>query len=316
MIPFFDFHCDSLTKGGAKGLIDNEKMHWSLPRFRQAGGKLQVHAIFTPPEYKEGDATLFGMKYASEWKSFLEDSGTSAVQIKNDLCKEGPLSLLSLEDASPLSGNLETLDIFFELGVRLITLVWSCDNEVGRGVINGKGPAITKFGKDLIKKMNEKNIIIDVSHASDDLFWETVKISNKPIVASHSNSRKLRNHPRNLTDEQIKEIQNHNGIIGLVYVPNFVGNPPPGTKDEWNFELKNGMEKLAKHAAHIAEVSSCDNIVLGSDFDGTSFPVVEEVSKTQTLIPFLEKAGFNTDEIEKIFYKNAKRFLENNLPEN
>tara|TARA_B100000029_G_scaffold506268_1_gene588719 strand:+ start:7180 stop:8130 length:951 start_codon:yes stop_codon:yes gene_type:complete len=316
MIPFFDFHCDSLTKGGAKELLTGEKMHWSLPRFKKAGGKLQVHAIFTPPEYKKGDATLFGMKYASEWKYFLEDSEVSAVKTVDDVSKQGPLSLLSLEDASPLSGNLETLDIFFDLGIRLITLVWSCDNEVGRGVINGKGPPITKFGRNLIKKMNEKDIIIDVSHASDDLFWETVNLSSKPIVASHSNSRKLRNHPRNLTDEQIKEIQQHNGIIGLVYVPNFVGAPPPGTKDEWNFELKNGMDLLAQHAAHIAEISSCENIVLGSDFDGTSFPVVEEVSKTQNLISSLEKVGFNNEEIEKIFYKNAENFLMNNLPKN
>ncbi|MBT02243.1 hypothetical protein CL643_03965 [bacterium] len=313
-IPFFDFHCDSLTKGGYKKLIKNDTMHWSLPRFIQGGGQLQVHAIFTPPEYKKGDATMFAMKYASEWQKFLEETNTTGVRSKEDLDEKGPFSILSLEDASPLAGNIEALDMFFDLGVRLITLVWSCDNEVGRGVIHGQGPAITKFGKNLIRKMNEKNVIVDLSHASDELFWEAVKTSSKPVVASHSNSRKFRNHPRNLTDDQIKEISNCDGIIGLVYVPNFVGEPPKGTQDEWDFELKGGAEMLAKHAAHIAEISKVETVVLGSDFDGTNSPVIAEVSKTQIMAEELKKVGFSDNDIEKIFYKNAKKFLLKNLP--
>ncbi len=168
--------------------------------------------------------------------------------------------------------------------------------------------------KNLIRKMNEKNVIVDLSHASDELFWEAVKTSSKPVVASHSNSRKFRNHPRNLTDDQIKEISNCDGIIGLVYVPNFVGEPPKGTQDEWDFELKGGAEMLAKHAAHIAEISKVETVVLGRDFDGTNSPVIAEVSKTQIMAEELKKVGFSDNDIEKIFYKNAKKFLLKNLP--
>ena len=97
-------------------------------------------------------------------------------------------------------------------------------------------------------------------------------------------------------------------------MPNFVGDPPKGTADEWDFELKNGAEILAKHAAHIAEISKVETVVLGSDFDGTNSPVVEEVSKTQIMAEELKKVGFSDSDIEKIFYKNAKKFLLKNLP--
>ncbi|MBC8515041.1 membrane dipeptidase [bacterium] len=313
MIPVFDLHCDTLTKGGAEGLSGDPNLQWDLPRFKQGGGQLQVHAIFTPPKLRMGDATLFAISHIGEWERYLRENEVGAVRSQADLEGEGSLSLLALEDGAPLGGELSMLDFFFELGVRLITLVWSCDNEVGRGV-TGTGPALTPFGKNLLTKMENLGVAVDLSHASEGLFWDVLERATKPPLASHSNARALRDHPRNLTDSQLIALGKKGGLVGLTFVPAFIGCPP-SKEVEWEFALEEGASQLANHARHIADLAGVEILALGSDFDGTTNPVVGDASGYQeVLLPALDGVGFSRVEVEGIFHANAHRYLSTVLP--
>ena len=156
---------------------------------------------------------------------------------------------------------------------------------------------------------------VDLSHASEGLFWEVMKQASKPPLASHSNARALRDHPRNLTDPQIEALGEAGGVIGLTFVPAFVGDPPPGESDR-RFMLENGADRLAAHARHIADLAGPQILAVGSDFDGTSHPVVPDASGFQeVLLPAFEGAGFSPAEVEGIFHLNAGRYLSSVLPE-
>ena len=109
--------------------------------------------------------------------------------------------LLSIENGSAIEDNLENIDYFYNNGVRLMSITWNEDNLLGCGALTNNDTGLTSLGKEYVKKLNEKNIIIDTSHASPKTFWDTIKISNKPIVATHSCSFSICNHSRNLTDD-------------------------------------------------------------------------------------------------------------------
>lgn len=312
MIPAWDLHCDSLTKAGERGLGANPALQWDLERFMAGGGELQVHAIFTPPEKRGGDATLFALEHAQGWERFLREEGVTGVRAKADLGAPGPKSLLSLEDAAPLAGEMGLVEVFFAAGVRLVTLVWSCDNEVGRGV-TGEGPVLTPFGEGLIAALEERSVAVDLSHASAELFAAAMGVVGKPPICTHSNCRALRDHPRNLTDDQIKTLAGAGGLMGLAYVPNFVADPPPGGP-EWEFLLPDGARLLASHARHAADLVGAKHLALGGDLDGTTNPVIAHAGLMQEMAAALEGAGFASDEVVGIMGGNAQRYLEQSLP--
>ncbi|MCH7493998.1 membrane dipeptidase [bacterium] len=312
MIPAWDLHCDSLTKAGERGLGTNPALQWDLERFMAGGGELQVHAIFTPPEMRGGDATLHALGHAQGWERFLREEGVAGVRSKADLATPGPKSLLSLEDAAPLAGELGLVDLFFAAGVRLVTLVWSCDNKVGRGV-TGEGPVLTPFGEELIAALEERGVAVDLSHASEEMFTAALAVCDRPPICTHSNCRALRDHPRNLTDDQIRRLAAAGGLMGLAYVPNFVASPPAG-EPEWEFALLAGAARLAEHARHAANLVGAQRLALGGDLDGTTNPVIAHAGLMQEMAIALEGVGFSTDEVALVMHGNAKRYLQGSLP--
>lgn len=176
----------------------------------------------------------------------------------------------------------------------------------GTGAETKQDTGLTTFGKQYIQKMNEMKMLIDVSHSSPKTFWDTIKLSQAPVIATHSCSDHLCHHPRNLSDEQIKEIASRNGIIGICYCATFLS--------------ENGMatvQDVVKHICYIANLVGTDYVGLGSDFDGLDEEEQTEgakkISDIPNLIQELKKAGFYEQEIEKIMGKNWIRVLKENM---
>ena len=162
----------------------------------------------------------------------------------NKVVKENKIGIiLSFEGLDPIGNDIKMLKIFYELGVRAAGLVWSRRNYVADGcsfnpVEEGQRGGLTKFGVSIVRKMEEMNMLIDVSHLNDEGFWDIMKFTEKPFIASHSNVRNICTRMRNLTDEQIKAIAERNGVIGINAYRNIAG-------------VKEGEDPIKKLADHI-----------------------------------------------------------------
>lgn len=214
--------------------------------------------------------------------------------------------LLSIENGSAIEDNLENIDYFYNNGVRLMSITWNEDNLLGCGALTNNDTGLTSLGKEYVKKLNEKNIIIDISHASPKTFWDTIKISNKPIVATHSCSFSICNHPRNLTDDQIKTLAKNGGIIGVCFANAFLSNSK-------NVEIKD----IVKHIKHIVNLVGIDFVGLGSDFEGLEkeeLPLgLKGIKDIKKLKQELRKEKFNEEEIDKIMGENWVRVLKKQI---
>ena len=151
-----------------------------------------------------------------------EDAGRDATVFESAAPDGRPKTavIVSLEGADPLEGDVDNLDIFFDAGVRLITLAWGDNDFVGSTYDNGGG--LTAKGADLVMAMEERGMLVDVSHASDKAFWDVCQVAKRPFLASHSNCRELCPAKRNLTDEMIRALAERGGVMGITLAPSFL----------------------------------------------------------------------------------------------
>ena len=214
-------------------------------------------------------------------------------------------SFLTVEEGAAIEGSLTNLKRLFNLGVRLMTLTWNFPNEIGFPSYNNTytDRGLTQFGHDVVEEMNDLSMIIDVSHLSDKGFFDVADISKKPFIASHSNSRAITSNTRNLTDKMIKTLSNKGGVMGINFEKSFLGLSPFGKVSE-----------MIEHIKHIKNVGGIDVLSIGSDFDGIETPSeILDISQMEKLHKALIVNKFSENEIEKIFYKNALRFLKDTL---
>ena len=213
-------------------------------------------------------------------------------------------ALLSIEEGACCKGDLDILRNFYRLGVRMMTLTWNYENELGfpNEIINNKlvcDRGLKDRGFEFIEEMENLGIIIDVSHLSDAGFYDILNNTKKPFVASHSNARSICNHRRNMTDDMIKKLADRGGVMGLNFYSNFLN-------ENTKFSDLSKLDDMIKHLKHIKNIGGIEVIGLGSDFDGIDCKVeIENASKMQILAEKIKKEGFTEDEVEHIFYKNV-----------
>ncbi|MCR5032874.1 MAG: dipeptidase [Lachnospiraceae bacterium] len=223
-------------------------------------------------------------------------------------------AMISLEEGQVTKGNLRFLRDLYRLGARMMTLTWNHENDlaypnvVSRNVhkvfpcepVTDRG--LKEKGIALVEECEKIGMILDVSHLSDGGFYDLYEHTKKPFVASHSNARALCRHCRNLTDDMIRKIGERGGVIGLNYCGSFLEEAP--TEEA----CQSRVETMAKHARYITDMGGMECLGLGSDFDGISRNLeMDDCSKLPLLEQALEKEGFSTGEIEKIFHKNVLR---------
>jgi membrane dipeptidase len=227
----------------------------------------------------------------------------SAAQCRNDILenkRDKKISaLLTLEGAEPLEDKLANLLVFYELGARAVTLTWNEKNLVGNGARSGDCGGLTSFGKKVVAKMNELGMLIDVSHLNEAGFWDVYELSEKPFIASHSNSCEICPHCRNLTDDQIIALAKRGGVMGINLYKEFVSPTETATLDD-----------VLNHVDHIINLVGDDHVGIGCDFDGASEFVegIRDVSDMLKLYNALNnKYGAKT--ANKIFSQNFERVV-------
>lgn len=285
-----DAHCDTLTKF-PNNIYNSDEAQWSLDKFTSCGGILQYFAIFTPPELTGNDAFRFaGSTLGNFYKNINER--INLITDKNSFIDDKINILLSLEGAAPIINDLNNLYAFYNLGVRAMGLTWNHRNFLADGIDNPYG--LTSFGIEVIKEMEKLNMIIDVSHLNVSGFEDVVANTTKPFIASHSNSRKIFEHKRNLHDEQIAEIIKRQGFMGINFYSEFIGN------DDKNLKLE-----LLRHIEHVLMLGGENILGMGADFDGidkTPFPNATSYIQVADLL--ISELKLDNSLVEKIMYKN------------
>lgn len=322
-MPIIDLHCDTIMKlyeNPNSNLLENH-FQIDLKRLQQNDFLLQTFAIFLDKQqYPQRKKTALHMyqRFIKELEKNAATIGlikTQADYNENKANKQIS-ALLTLEEGGILEGKIENLEEFYQLGVRLITLTWNYPNEIGtpnilywdkeKHILAENQTGLTKFGFECIQRMSELHMIIDLSHASDQVAKDILDSSAQGIVASHSNARKLTPHPRNLSDELIQKIADKNGLIGINFFDQFLKLKQP----------TNLPAAISEHLWYMYQLVGEDSLCFGSDFDG--IPVhadLNDVNSFPKIIQALRQKGFTSRQIEKISYLNAENFLQHYLPQ-
>ena len=286
---------------------NNTKFQVDLPKMKKANVFVEVFAAC--PSIRGDRALKKTIKIIDKFNYLLKNTeevelGRDFKEIEEIIRSNKIAAILAIEGADGIS-NLSTLRVFYELGVRMITLTWNYRNYIADGLdeIDANG-GVTKFGKKFIKEMDDLGMVIDLSHLTPASFWDVIEYSNNPVVASHSNVKEICNHKRNLDDKQIKAIAKSGGLVGINFCPEFIKN-----------KRKVKIDDIIEHINYIKNLVGIDFVGLGTDYDGiTETPEnLEDISKLQNLIKGLKKANFSEEEIEKIINKNWLRVFKNVL---
>jgi membrane dipeptidase len=217
-------------------------------------------------------------------------------------------AFLGIEGGEAIANDINNIDYFYNNGVRYMSLTWNKSNRLAEAAMAPRKTyhGLTALGVQIVKRMNQVGMIIDISHASGATVSDILKISRAPIIASHSCCNALRRHPRNLTDNQIKAICAGGGIIGM----NF-------HRKHLTAKNKATVSDVANHLDHLVKVGGISCAALGSDFDGDIVTPVglENIGKLSNLTQELIKRGYKKEDIEKIYGLNFLNFLQKMVDE-
>ena len=306
-----DMHCDTLIEVWRKperSFYDGDTSI-NLKLLKENGSLLQFFAMYlSRNEMKTMDPYdilkgIYGyyQTQMEKYSDIIKPVYSAQDVLENE--KKGLLSsLLTVEDGVFIDGKIERVQEVYDMGVRLITLMWNFENSVGfpcsddpEAHLKGLKP----FGIEVVEKMNELGIIIDVSHMSEGGFYDVARYSKKPFVASHSCARALCNHRRNLTDDQLKTLGNAGGIAGVNFECSFL-------KEGSNCAT---YDQIIEHLLYMKDKAGIDAVGFGSDFDGIEDNgELVNYSGFKTLLERME-GKFTYDEIDKICRGNALRVI-------
>jgi membrane dipeptidase len=199
-----------------------------------------------------------------------------------------------------LEGNIKNLDCFYNLGVRSICLTWNHKNEIASGNGAEVDTGLTPFGVEVVSKMDEMGMIIDLSHISEKSYYDVLAISKKPVICSHSNAKKICNHKRNLTDDQLVSLKRIEGVTGINFYPTFLNNDETAS-----------VKDIINHIEYISGLIGIDYIGIGADFDGVdSLPEgISGVQDLEKVFNELLKLNYSEENVKKIAGKNFLRVI-------
>lgn len=351
-----DSHCDTPSQIlRLRDLsLDNDYAHVDFPKLKRGGVDGAFFALYIPASLDSDPEA--GLEYAmtllegvecavagNKDKAAFAVSRRQAMQNKAD----GLFSVMTgLENGSPIGKSLDNLKLFYDKGVRYITLCHSSDNQICDSCASAVKTwgGLSTFGKELVAQMNRMDMLIDVSHVSDDTFYDVLKYSSKPVVATHSCCRALCNHPRNMTDDMIRALADKGGVIQINFYPlfldsafasvlsgsgisergeaierEFIADPSDQAKrSAWNriqeelTALRRPSYKLiADHIDHAVDVAGIDHVGIGSDFDGIEVTPegLEDISMMPVLFEELARRGYSETDLTKIAGDNFFRVL-------
>ncbi len=352
-----DSHCDTpsqilrlrdLSK-------DNDHAHVDFPKLRRGGVDGAFFALYIPASFDSDSDRAFeyarelisGVRREVECNSAIASFAVSEEQALENR-RNGKFSVfMGLENGSPIGDRLERLEWFHDAGVRYVTLCHTGNNQICDSCApdvkrwNGLSP----FGREVVAEMNRIGMPVDVSHISDEAFYDVLETSSKPVVATHSCCRALADHPRNMTDDMIRALASAGGVIQINFYPLFLDSgfsgvlersgierlsagieaafiADPGDPDKrkaWNGVLDSLMRlprpsfrRIADHIDHVVGLVGIDHVGLGSDFDGIEVAPdgMEDISKFSMIFEELRGRGYSETDLAKIASENFFRILQ------
>ncbi len=315
MLPYglIDLHCDTLAdwkyaNTGNPDTLDDPERVLSLSSMPKETHWAQFYAVFIPDEEQGQAAVDYFEKNRINFERQMEKFSDrvapcrTAADMEDAWAAGKTAAFLTIENGTPINGDLSRIKVLAEQGVRCLTLVWNGDYEIGSGHTTEKG--LTEFGKAVVKEMEKQGILIDVSHLNDAGFADLLEVATKPFVATHSNARAVCGHKRNLTDDMIREMVKRNCLIGLNYFIKFLEDD--GVVDS--------LDSLYRHIEHFFELGAQKNLALGSDYDGATLPdCLNTPAKAAGIYEYLLSRGMSEELAQGIMWKNAQEFFRKNL---
>ena len=316
---FVDLHCDSILEiyTRKKELADLSG-HINLEKLRQGEVLMQCFAAFIAThDCAERNGVTVGayelfcaMADIFDRQMALYPDVLAPVRAYADVEKNraaGRISaLLTVEDAVPLEGKIERVDEMYARGVRMAALLWNYENSLGfpnSMDAHAHARPLKPFGREVVERMNELGMIVDVSHLSEGGFWDVADISRKPFIASHSCARALCDHSRNLTDAQLRAVAEHGGVVGVNFYSAFLNGREDYTPNA----------DIIRHMDYIRRKAGIETVALGSDFDGIDCALeLGDCAGLPRLAEAMEGV-FTADEIDRIASGNALRVLRDTL---
>lgn len=317
-MKLIDMHCDTVWKLmdiDKEGNLHENQCSVNIPAMKRGKSMAQFFACFGYlDDFKDKggydgcyhhvlDMITYLNEQIEKYSDILEPALSRENIESND--KEGKISAVTtVEEGGVLNGDLGRLKELKEKGVSLITLMWNYENCIG--FPNSRDASVMwqglkPFGIEAVRQMGELGMIVDVSHASDGTFRDIMEYASGPVVATHSNCREICSHPRNLSDEMIRELANAGGVAGLNFYGAFLG-----TKTE------SKIEEMTAHILHMIRVGGSDFPAVGTDFDGfDGMDVMEipDIGQMEKLWMALKKSGVSERQLDKIWSGNVLRVM-------
>lgn len=307
-MKYVDMHCDTLTElylGGYS--INDAPLHISLKNAKPFTPYIQVAAVWTDKSLSDDEAyeRFFRVTDHIKQDPSVRSGEAQICHTKSKLdfaVNSGiPTFIFAVEGARILAGDITRLRRLYDEGVRLITLQWSDSDCIGGAWNTNEG--LTDFGRQVLCEMARLGIAADISHASDKTASEILDIADEcdlRVCASHSNSRSICSHRRNLTDELFRRVKEHDGIVGISMAPEHLSDS--GTAD---------ISDIRRHIYNYLSIDGENTVCLGCDFDGISTTPAEicGITDVTKLWSTLENDGISEDILTKLFFGNAHRFI-------
>ena len=356
-----DTHCDTpmrLMRSGFDLGVRNEDGCVDFPRMKEGGLNAEFLAVFIGqgprnPEGYKGAYDRVVETFEKIYDNVEKNSDMAELAFTVDdayrIRKSGKcIAFIGIENGYPVGKGLSKVEEFYKLGARYITLSHSsnndiCDSSTDEGGAEHNG--LSEFGQQVVKEMNRLGMMVDVSHISDEAFYDVIGKSTSPVIASHSSCRALCESPRNLDDDMLMALKDNGGVIQICILSNYLKQPEPNPvleqklneiREKYNdfedlseeefararreyYEVRNQYRKLATvedavdHIDHVVQLIGIDHVGIGSDFDGGGgIEGVMDVSQMKNITHELLRRGYTRNEIEKIWGGNIMRVLREN----
>jgi membrane dipeptidase len=345
---------DSHMDTAQRVLIDNANLaerspvgHSDIPRLKQGGVNAPFMALWVPVYYKGAEAVRRTLDLRDAMQRLFDthpeliSPALNAADIER-ITRSGRIAaVLTIEGGHQIDDDLGVLRMYHRLGIRAMTLThfrnnnWA-DSSTDTPAHNG----LTEFGKQVVREMNRIGMIVDISHVSDKTFYDTLEVTTKPVLATHSSCRAISDIPRNMTDDMLRALAKNGGVVGINFGEGFL-NPKDAellkaaianlayqevnlfgkALDDYAAEETHKamapkpsfatIDDAVEHIDHAVKVAGIDHVGIGSDYDGISAPPkgLEDVSKMPALRAALRKRGYSDEDIRKISGANTLRVL-------
>ncbi len=334
--------------------------HSDLPRFKEGGVDIQMFSIWVPPEKKSRSYYDQANEQIDSVMSFVKRNpkqvafAKTVEEAKSQVEKGKFVTMLGMEGGHPIGNDIKKLEHFYQRGVRYMTLTWNNSTSWGSSAKDETDPdahlkhkGLNALGKKIVQKMNELGMMVDVSHVGEQTFWDVIKTSKKPIIASHSSVWKLCHHRRNLKDEQLKTIAKNGGVVFINFNPGFIDSTFSAKEavflkrnkgridslksvlkvddfikdqrvaemlhDEYE-KIRPPLSMLIDHFDYVAKLIGVDHVGIGSDFDGISVTPLDmdDVTFLPNITHELLKRGYTETDVKKMLGGNFLRVLKAN----